>query len=261
MLLLFRKLRKALMQPNKISTYLLYAFGEIILVVIGILIALAINTNSQERQARLEERVILKNLRDDFESAIAEFESLNNLRVTMITASKALYSMSPNEVGSAKMDYLDSIMTKTLTAPTFNNQSGSLEVLLTSGKIDLITNDSLKMKLIAWPGDVEDMIEDEVEHARIYYEEYADFLDQYLNWNNIFKDIGWLGSRWTVADMDTWPENATVRADYVGLLSDKAFLNLLRRRAVINHISRQESIILIDQAREIIKKIEEELKQ
>ena len=48
----FRKIRQRLLAENKVSKYLLYAFGEIILVVIGILIALGVNNWNQERQDR-----------------------------------------------------------------------------------------------------------------------------------------------------------------------------------------------------------------
>jgi len=45
MIKFFRKIRQKLLIENKFSKYILYAIGEIILVVIGILIALQINTS------------------------------------------------------------------------------------------------------------------------------------------------------------------------------------------------------------------------
>ncbi|MDE0561421.1 hypothetical protein OU792_15600 [Algoriphagus sp. NF] len=49
MIKLFRKIRYELLESNKIGKYLKYAFGEIILVVIGILIAIQINNSNQKR--------------------------------------------------------------------------------------------------------------------------------------------------------------------------------------------------------------------
>ncbi|MBW8243063.1 hypothetical protein K1F50_09655 [Muricauda oceani] len=46
---IFRKIRRVLLTENKFSKYLLYAFGEIVLVVIGILLALQINTCNNEK--------------------------------------------------------------------------------------------------------------------------------------------------------------------------------------------------------------------
>ena len=53
---------------NKTSKYLKYAIGEIVLVVIGILIALQINNWNEERKAKLKEHAILKNFVQDLKS-------------------------------------------------------------------------------------------------------------------------------------------------------------------------------------------------
>ncbi len=54
MIKFFRKIRQKLLSENKLSTYLLYAIGEIILVVIGILIALQINNWNEEKKHQKE---------------------------------------------------------------------------------------------------------------------------------------------------------------------------------------------------------------
>ena len=48
----FRQIRVRMLKENRTTRYLLYAIGEIFLVVIGILIALQVSTWNQERQAR-----------------------------------------------------------------------------------------------------------------------------------------------------------------------------------------------------------------
>ena len=50
MLNIFRKIRQKLLQQNAAKRYLLYAFGEILLVVIGILIALQVNNWNEEKK-------------------------------------------------------------------------------------------------------------------------------------------------------------------------------------------------------------------
>ena len=54
MIKFFRKIRRKLLTENKISKYLLYAIGEIILVVIGILIALQVNNWNEDRKFKNE---------------------------------------------------------------------------------------------------------------------------------------------------------------------------------------------------------------
>ncbi|NCQ59013.1 MAG: hypothetical protein GW794_14435, partial [Flavobacteriales bacterium] len=62
MIKFFRKIRQKMLKENKFSKYLLYAIGEIILVVIGILIALQINNWNENRKNSNEEIAILQSL-------------------------------------------------------------------------------------------------------------------------------------------------------------------------------------------------------
>ena len=65
MIKFFRKIRYNLMSENKTGKYLKYAIGEIVLVVIGILIALQINSWNQQRINKQNEKIALVNLKDD----------------------------------------------------------------------------------------------------------------------------------------------------------------------------------------------------
>ena len=64
MLKFFRSIRKKLIEEDNVRKYLLYAIGEILLVVIGILIALQINNWNEERKDRASEADILHNLKE-----------------------------------------------------------------------------------------------------------------------------------------------------------------------------------------------------
>ena len=65
MLKFFRKIRQKLLAEGRFSKYVLYAIGEIFLVVIGILIALQINNENERYKKRLQEITILENLQKD----------------------------------------------------------------------------------------------------------------------------------------------------------------------------------------------------
>src|SRR5210317_394568 len=62
----FRRIRQSVLDENKFSKYLLYALGEILLVVIGILIALSINNWNEGRIAKIQEKSVLSNLNREF---------------------------------------------------------------------------------------------------------------------------------------------------------------------------------------------------
>lgn len=86
MIKFFRHIRKNLLMENKTSKYLKYAIGEIILVVIGILIALQINNWNEHRKTRLTEATKLNKLLEDlkldsiaFDSNIKVLSEINNL--------------------------------------------------------------------------------------------------------------------------------------------------------------------------------------
>ncbi|SKB83768.1 DUF6090 family protein [Maribacter arcticus] len=75
MIKLFRKIRQRLLTENKFSKYFLYAIGEIVLVVIGILIALQINNWNEWSKDRVKEKEVLVNLAENFELNIEALES------------------------------------------------------------------------------------------------------------------------------------------------------------------------------------------
>jgi len=74
MLKFFRKIRKNLINQNRFSKYLIYAIGEIILVVIGILIALSINNWNEGRKSRVVELRVLKQIEADLNKTLPQLE-------------------------------------------------------------------------------------------------------------------------------------------------------------------------------------------
>lgn len=83
MIKFFRHIRQQLLADSKFSRYLIYAIGEIILVVIGILIALQINNWNEGRKEAKHEQAILSNLVEDLKADSASFEG-NYIRLMEI---------------------------------------------------------------------------------------------------------------------------------------------------------------------------------
>lgn len=77
MIKFFRKIRQHLLSENKFSKYIIYGIGEIILVVIGILIALSINNSNQFKKDRAAEKIYLQGLYDELLRDSVYFESTN----------------------------------------------------------------------------------------------------------------------------------------------------------------------------------------
>ena len=88
MIKFFRKIRQRLLTENNFSKYLLYAVGEIFLVVIGILIALQINNWNVNKQETKELYGYLKNIKSNLQSDLISIEEINLFRNSSIAYSK-----------------------------------------------------------------------------------------------------------------------------------------------------------------------------
>lgn len=105
MIKFFRHIRQRLLTENKFSKYLLYAIGEIFLVVVGILIALQINNWNELRKTHLQDLEFLNNLKVELSIDIAaltakitEYQEINStIRNTVTLFDTADYELTPEE--------------------------------------------------------------------------------------------------------------------------------------------------------------------
>ena len=86
MIKFFRRIRQKLIEEKKIGNYLKYAIGEILLVVIGILIALQINNWNEHRKDRITERKLLIELNENLVINAARLKSDMQKELTSISS-------------------------------------------------------------------------------------------------------------------------------------------------------------------------------
>lgn len=143
MIKFFRKIRQKLLSENKFSNYLLYAMGEIFLVVIGILIALQINNWNDDRKEQKELEVYLLKISNDVQQDLLQLEGFLKKRQLLVqNCQKAVTKFNegifdPEVFMEASMAFVDVYYTP--------NESG-YEALKNSsylGKINGTTIDSL----------------------------------------------------------------------------------------------------------------------
>jgi len=146
MIKFFRKIRRQLLSQNQFSKYLLYAIGEIILVVIGILIALQVNNWNQLRNDKKFEITMLQEIKSSLESDLDYSEMINRRIGTKEEGIQELLKMT-----ASNQKYSDSILLEVYntmnTAVSFNINKGGYEAIKSVG-IDKISNDSLRKMLI-----------------------------------------------------------------------------------------------------------------
>jgi hypothetical protein len=246
--------------PAKVGKYLKYAIGEIVLVVIGILVALSINNWNTERIENKSESQILENLKTEFENAVVQMTYLNVIRTNFLSAAERLVKIS-NENGFDKTKTIDSLLVHTIYSPTFNDPVGSLNSLTSSNRLDLISNNNLKVKLMAWPSELEDMVEGEIVENDITNNKYYPILYKNVDMAQIYKwfkisDINFERKKTLVGLI---PSNH-ISSNYEGLFKNQEFINVLHTRVTFLNISKFETELLIGKANEIITIIENELK-
>lgn len=100
----FRQIRQGLLTDNKFSKYLLYAVGEIVLVVIGILIALQINNWNEWRKDREKEREVLYELKENLERNVSDLQGVMERARRFNTSRNIVFSALEN-----KSPYNDSL--------------------------------------------------------------------------------------------------------------------------------------------------------
>ena len=104
MIKFFRHIRQKLLSENKFYKYLLYAIGEIVLVVIGILIALSINNWNELKKERQLEVNTLKEIRNSFINDLKELNGgVNNYDRSTHKLEQMLVEFSKNSKSMAKI--------------------------------------------------------------------------------------------------------------------------------------------------------------
>ena len=144
MIRFLRQIRQKLLQENRFSKYLLYAIGEIVLVVIGILIALQIN-NWNERKNRVHlEKSLLKEIKENLQVDLGDLRFNIKYDSTNRAATTLVLQQLEN-----KIPYTDSLATyygKMGSNSLLLENTAAYENLKTLG-FDLISNKTLRNKI------------------------------------------------------------------------------------------------------------------
>ncbi len=98
------------MEKNKTGMYFKYAVGEIVLVVIGILIALSINNWNEKRLEVNQEKITLSNLNEEFQDNLRDLDSISAKLSKTIGAMEHLFAMFNKEESQYTSKNLDSII-------------------------------------------------------------------------------------------------------------------------------------------------------
>jgi hypothetical protein len=138
------------MSENKTGKYLKYAIGEIILVMIGILLALQVNNWNEGRKDRLKEQVLLKQLQEDYQANLIQLEEKMATRDKILISAVQLLKAFDQPDGVIR-DSLVKDIANLCHDPTYDPIQNDLT---SSGNLVLIRNHRLKRLLSNWSSDV-----------------------------------------------------------------------------------------------------------
>ena len=136
MIKFFRKIRQNLLIENKTGKYFKYAVGEIILVVIGILIALQINNWNENRKNKIAEADYYCRILDDFELNEKLIDETSNLITHRIKLCKELIidlNNIPNERSKILNDFVDAMRQDVFVPSTITFDDLTVDAVLRSG--------------------------------------------------------------------------------------------------------------------------------
>lgn len=240
---------------EKWSEYLL----EILVLIIGIYGAFALENWNDSRLERMEEIKVLNRVKNDLQNTINEFEFLNGIREKVLSGTRGILEHASQRI--YEKDEIDTLIGLTLYRPTFNNKMGTIDLLFSTGKINIIKSDSIKNRLIIWPGSIDDTIEEEAYAMKLMQDHYYPKLAEYIYIQDLMKYS--LGVSFFGGKIENKEEFSTIdiESDYEGLLNDKEFLNHLSMRASHVQICNSEVNELILQTQDIIKLIDLELEK
>lgn len=183
----FRNIRQKLLVENRVTRYLLYALGEIVLVVIGILIALQVNNWNENRKNKITEQSYVKSLINDLEKDTSDLRIAIKLNKNKILGLDSLLTLKNKDLQlQVNNDQLYLLFGKYLSIPfSFTNNNTALAQITNSDALtffrkqvaDSIT--SFQQNFIGIEGQTEayEKIHFDLSYKAFAYLDFATILD------------------------------------------------------------------------------------
>ena len=218
MLRFFRQIRQRLLTDNKFSKYLLYAIGEILLVVLGILIALQIDNWNEDRKTREAEHDLLLNLKEEVitnRALLAEAisytsKSMGGARQVVEIYQTGHSAYTPSE--------LDSLLGICQWAWTYDPVMGVPISIRTSGQINSIRNPELRLFVASFEEMAHDVQEEGNLLREMIVEQFMPMVGKYVSSNN---RSHFIGENYAVVEKSVFESN------HEDLFADRELENLI----------------------------------
>jgi hypothetical protein len=226
MIKFFRKIRQNLLSENKFSKYLLYAIGEILLVMIGILLALQVNNWNENRKDLKKEQLILQNLEKNLVFNLRELNQTFESTKIGYNASLQLLELIKPESSIHATYKVDSLIAVILTYYTYDPATGVIDEIINSGQLNIIRNEELKNLVSNWSRVMTDVQKNfDIADGHLY-----NVLIPYLMENSNLRNIPRQPHLFRKTDLPKIPPS-NFRSDYKPLVTSLKFENLVNQHS------------------------------
>jgi hypothetical protein len=239
------------MHQNKTTKYFKYAIGEIILVVIGILIALQINNWNEVRKIKASEQEILTNLKSELIKNRERLIRAQQMHLLEYEAGEKLLSLFNTDVSTIPVDTLDAIVARFEIAQTFETNDGYIKSLLSSGKVDYIQNSELKAFIGSFDSQVINATEETYPIRRLFEDRFWPLIDGKINGANRLGQI---------SNYSKFPKGS-YESNYVWFFENREIEDIISNLLAWRIDLMDDEKTLLDTINQTIKIIDKDLKQ
>ena len=193
MIKFFRKNRLRFLHAGNLNKYFTYAAGEILLVMVGILLAIQVNNMNELKKTRRTEQAFLKSLKLEVEANRAQMVNVLETHKKNERAGFAILQFFDPHAQEPETKLLDSLLGELTTMWTYNPQLGTLNSIIMSGKLDIIQNQALKTYMTSFQDEAVDASEMNTKFILLKESRFDPMLDKFVSRKNKyrqwFKDI------------------------------------------------------------------------
>ena len=236
MIKFFRKIRQKLLSENNFSKYLIYAIGEIVLVVIGILIALSLNNWNDSKKKKIEERVLLTELMKNLEINITQIKEDIEWDSGAISSGKIIMNVLNNKISYS--DTLDNHFQNSRLVPNSFLTTSSYKAIENRG-FQIISSIFLRKKIM-----------------KLFDDTYPSMI---LEINNIDENTLKTNMQNYMINHFEYSNRQLKPNDYQELLEDQRYRNILSYNIEIQEYFKWKRIDCLKQIELLIEEIDKEL--
>ncbi|WP_299519318.1 DUF6090 family protein [Winogradskyella sp.] len=192
MIKFFRHIRKSLIEQNKMGKYFKYAIGEILLVVIGILIALQINNWNEDKKAHKIEVTYLESLRTEFTANLNALNtSISKCNRLVNQLDEILTFFEPKKLDTLKSEYIAKSLGNTLQYNVSFNPIRAVQTeLISSGNLKQISNTELRQRIADFETYL-DIISKQENNAKTINSDIGSQISRRVSFRPLFEAIGY----------------------------------------------------------------------